>query len=126
MQDYDCPVGSSGNNYITHIYISKFNSPNGITSEDLDNKEGYFFDTYMEYTYEEMYLKIQLDRLEDYNIYFLMNYYFVNNGYAPESCNDCFKANYIFKMLSRNKIKLLRSEERRVGKECRSRWSPYH
>ena len=22
--------------------------------------------------------------------------------------------------------KLLRSEERRVGKECRSRWSPYH
>ena len=26
-----------------------------------------------------------------------------------------------------NQIKLLcRSEERRVGKECRSRWSPYH
>ena len=24
------------------------------------------------------------------------------------------------------KILLLRSEERRVGKECRSRWSPYH
>ena len=23
-------------------------------------------------------------------------------------------------------IELLRSEERRVGKECRSRWSPYH
>ena len=23
-------------------------------------------------------------------------------------------------------IKTLRSEERRVGKECRSRWSPYH
>ena len=22
--------------------------------------------------------------------------------------------------------KALRSEERRVGKECRSRWSPYH
>ena len=22
--------------------------------------------------------------------------------------------------------KLMRSEERRVGKECRSRWSPYH
>ena len=27
----------------------------------------------------------------------------------------------------REKItKLMRSEERRVGKECRSRWSPYH
>ena len=25
-----------------------------------------------------------------------------------------------------NNIKLTRSEERRVGKECRSRWSPYH
>ena len=24
------------------------------------------------------------------------------------------------------KWKLQRSEERRVGKECRSRWSPYH
>ena len=25
-----------------------------------------------------------------------------------------------------NKISTTRSEERRVGKECRSRWSPYH
>jgi len=25
-----------------------------------------------------------------------------------------------------NVAKVLRSEERRVGKECRSRWSPYH
>ena len=25
-----------------------------------------------------------------------------------------------------SKQKALRSEERRVGKECRSRWSPYH
>ena len=24
------------------------------------------------------------------------------------------------------KIEFVRSEERRVGKECRSRWSPYH
>src|SRR3982751_6997026 len=27
---------------------------------------------------------------------------------------------------SRWRSALLRSEERRVGKECRSRWSPYH
>ena len=26
----------------------------------------------------------------------------------------------------RNNFARLRSEERRVGKECRSRWSPYH
>ena len=25
-----------------------------------------------------------------------------------------------------NGIETIRSEERRVGKECRSRWSPYH
>ena len=25
-----------------------------------------------------------------------------------------------------NKLRRWRSEERRVGKECRSRWSPYH
>ena len=25
-----------------------------------------------------------------------------------------------------SRIQSLRSEERRVGKECRSRWSPYH
>src|SRR5256885_15398767 len=29
-------------------------------------------------------------------------------------------------LLSRQMHTLLRSEERRVGKECRSRWSPYH
>ena len=30
-------------------------------------------------------------------------------------------------MIDRKEIEdLLRSEERRVGKECRSRWSPYH
>ena len=49
------------------------------------------------------------------------------------------KANKIIEMSqekSRQKVKLAmdeiqrmrneRSEERRVGKECRSRWSPYH
>ena len=31
-------------------------------------------------------------------------------------CNEFYKEVYA----------LVRSEERRVGKECRSRWSPYH
>ena len=30
------------------------------------------------------------------------------------------------KILSEKNIDAFRSEERRVGKECRSRWSPYH
>ena len=29
-------------------------------------------------------------------------------------------------ILSSEVIEMIRSEERRVGKECRSRWSPYH
>ena len=29
-------------------------------------------------------------------------------------------------ILNKARDKVLRSEERRVGKECRSRWSPYH
>ena len=31
-----------------------------------------------------------------------------------------------FLQLLRDAAGLVRSEERRVGKECRSRWSPYH
>ena len=31
-----------------------------------------------------------------------------------------------YKVLEDGELKAMRSEERRVGKECRSRWSPYH
>src|SRR2546429_8409727 len=36
------------------------------------------------------------------------------------------KNRHIRRMLEQLNIEVLRSEERRVGKECRSRWSPYH
>ena len=39
---------------------------------------------------------------------------------------DIKKEEKFLKKISFNSIFLLRSEERRVGKECRSRWSPYH
>ena len=32
----------------------------------------------------------------------------------------------VVRAAARLKFEGLRSEERRVGKECRSRWSPYH
>ena len=35
-------------------------------------------------------------------------------------------ADYVLKHTPGNTVSNLRSEERRVGKECRSRWSPYH
>ena len=41
----------------------------------------------------------------------------VNGGYEGDSLSDC---GHTFSEMEP------RSEERRVGKECRSRWSPYH
>ena len=35
-------------------------------------------------------------------------------------------AEYYSADLSEKVVRGMRSEERRVGKECRSRWSPYH
>ena len=32
----------------------------------------------------------------------------------------------VLAIIIKGDLNLLRSEERRVGKECRSRWSPYH
>ena len=48
------------------------------------------------------------------------------SGIGLESNHDVIKlsdkhASFIYLSLGRS-----RSEERRVGKECRSRWSPYH
>ena len=37
--------------------------------------------------------------------------------------SGCGKSTYLKTL---NRMNDLRSEERRVGKECRSRWSPYH
>ena len=42
-----------------------------------------------------------------------------------ETEESVFTPNVIFKELD-EWSSLIRSEERRVGKECRSRWSPYH
>ena len=36
------------------------------------------------------------------------------------------KTDYADKIRKENPMNAVRSEERRVGKECRSRWSPYH
>ena len=41
-----------------------------------------------------------------------------------ENYKDVFKEDDVLAQLEA--FKVLRSEERRVGKECRSRWSPYH
>ena len=40
--------------------------------------------------------------------------------------NQLITYQYEADSMDRQWYSILRSEERRVGKECRSRWSPYH
>ena len=40
--------------------------------------------------------------------------------------DDCEKVTFNSVYFNFCLVHSLRSEERRVGKECRSRWSPYH
>ena len=48
--------------------------------------------------------------------------HFGNNvSHSHRRSNKMWKSN-----VKSVKVKVDRSEERRVGKECRSRWSPYH
>src|SRR2546429_5069547 len=46
------------------------------------------------------------------------------SGAGSASCRICCVPAFIVDIL--HEYALSRSEERRVGKECRSRWSPYH
>ena len=52
---------------------------------------------------------------------------------SKESSRDFFEPTldqlhdpFMMKNMDQAVGRILRSEERRVGKECRSRWSPYH
>ena len=50
------------------------------------------------------------------------------DGISVDEIDQYLKENWvdIRDKIRRRKYKRSRSEERRVGKECRSRWSPYH
>ena len=41
-------------------------------------------------------------------------------------CEDKTSYSKLYEKILENENECTRSEERRVGKECRSRWSPYH
>ena len=47
-------------------------------------------------------------------------------NYSPVKNEMLYVLNAMNRDENRYVCSLLRSEERRVGKECRSRWSPYH
>jgi len=53
-------------------------------------------------------------KIEDIHTYY-------GDSYVLQGVSLEVKKGMVLAMLGRN-----RSEERRVGKECRSRWSPYH
>ena len=55
-------------------------------------------------------------------------YEYITNGKTLEIPKDCPSELHekLGVFVTINKNNLTRSEERRVGKECRSRWSPYH
>ena len=48
--------------------------------------------------------------------------FFWEHGFPPEK----FENLGMGPVYTEIRARFLRSEERRVGKECRSRWSPYH
>ena len=50
----------------------------------------------------------------------------IESGYMSFDCDDYPLDALIRDTYQTHKILIPRSEERRVGKECRSRWSPYH
>ena len=56
--------------------------------------------------------------------------YYSKGGAFVDFCSPSLSAPRVSSLMSQSAVGLdmvnPRSEERRVGKECRSRWSPYH
>ena len=79
---------------------------------------------------DEHIIHIAIDKLRDQGQDALAEtlFYEVNQTFTVKS-NDITRS-FIYKktgeMVTVSIIDIIRSEERRVGKECRSRWSPYH
>ena len=57
--------------------------------------------------------------------YYLIDYENVGSE-GFKGCEKLRETDIIHLFYTDNSRKIDRSEERRVGKECRSRWSPYH
>ena len=49
----------------------------------------------------------------------------VTEGHPDKIC-DNISDGILDALMEQDPMSRVRSEERRVGKECRSRWSPYH
>ena len=74
--------------------------------------------------------KIIVEKIKSFKLFDLNSYNILVNNFGIDRVKEVF--NELYNAADEvEKEKLLnlyypRSEERRVGKECRSRWSPYH
>ena len=64
-------------------------------------------------------IEILMNHATNHSLLFHNSYLFTTD--IQQTMGKKNKSNVLY-----NELYLLRSEERRVGKECRSRWSPYH
>ena len=101
---------------ILFALFSTFSCKQDISGEDIElrnniNLEGLIFSSHEPNEYQ---LK-QIDRK-----YGMFIHFSINTFHNEEWTDGTKPAN------SYNPTDIDRSEERRVGKECRSRWSPYH
>ena len=67
-----------------------------------------------------MHSKFEMSMMGELNYFLGLQVKQVQNGIFIS------QTKYIFDLLKKFDLVECRSEERRVGKECRSRWSPYH
>src|SRR2546429_2722030 len=71
-------------------------------------------------------LPISLDKLFNSNAFLGLLDLFSGGGLSTFSIIAMGVNPYINASIIMQLMTVVRSEERRVGKECRSRWSPYH
>ena len=79
------------------------------------------------YVVTNVVLKLFLRRkTNDLDVIFQNTYQSTYRKITKEIYNYYFNPQEIYNRSAHKNLNIERSEERRVGKECRSRWSPYH
>ena len=102
--------------------VIEINVDQDQVDDRVDEALSYYWDYHFDGT-EKTFLKHQITETDKANRYItvpeniigVINIFDLSTNIATSS--GMFNVQYQF---------VLRSEERRVGKECRSRWSPYH
>ena len=75
---------------------------------------------------EEVIETLDANKIDDFALDLSEIRFMNDSDFAKEAIGICIKITYENGEFIIITSTLIRSEERRVGKECRSRWSPYH